>query len=208
MIAIVVNYTQTQKTVLIFNKKPSVNLTQPSTPILHNNSSTEPKFEGNMYHPNTSSSQCSSLSNDQPNAITPSIWFVNLYIFKPIENTSLSSKLELLFLLDSGASICVSNLPTFTFSADHYLKCSKISPQKDEFKTLTVANKIEVPMFYNVTLTLHTSIHVSTRTLIIHLVVTNIKYNFLGTPFFWKNMLKLLILKICLLPLTLLMNLV
>ena len=111
--------------------KPSGNLTQPSTPILHNNSSTEPNFEINMYHPNTSSSQYSSLSNEHANAITSSTWFVNLYICKPIEDTSLPSKLEPLFLLDNGASVCVLTLPTFMFLSDHFLKCSKISPHED-----------------------------------------------------------------------------
>ena len=96
-----------------------------------------------MYHPTTSSSQHSSLSNEHADAITPSTWFVNFYILKPIEDTSLPSKLELLFLIDSGASICVLNLPTL-------LKCSKIFPHKNEFKTLIVANTTEVPIFYNV----------------------------------------------------------
>ena len=139
-----------------------------------------------MYHPTTSSSQYFSLSTEHANAITPSTWFVNLYIFKPTEDTSLPSKSELLFLLDSGAFICVLNLPTFTILADHFLKCSKNSPHKDEFKTLTVAKKTEVPILYNVILILRTSIHGSTRTLVIPFVVANIKYNILGTLFFEK----------------------
>ena len=168
-----------------FQHKPSVNLTHPSTPILYNTPSTEPKFEINMCHP-TTSLQYSSLSNEHANALTPSTWFVNLYIFKPIEDTSLPSKLEVLFLLDSGASICVLNFSTFTILADPFLKCSQFSPHQDEFKTLTVAKKTEVPMLYNVILTLHTSIHGSTRTLINPFAVANIKYNILGTPFFEK----------------------
>ena len=139
-----------------------------------------------MYHTTTSASQYSSLSTEHANANTPSTWFVNLYIFKPSEDTSLPSKLEILFLLESGASICVLNLPTFTNLADHFLKCSKHSPHKDEFNTLTVANKTEVPILYNVIFTLHTSIHGSTRTLVIPFAVANIKYNILGTPFFEK----------------------
>ena len=50
-----------------------------------------------MNQPTTSASQNSSLSTEHANAITPSTWFVNLYIFKPNEDTSLPSKLELLF---------------------------------------------------------------------------------------------------------------
>ena len=84
-----------------------------------------------MYHPNTSScSQSSTLSNNHANAITPSTWSVNLYYFKPPEETSLPSKLENLFLPDRGASICVLNLLTFAILADHFLKCSKITPKK------------------------------------------------------------------------------
>ena len=155
-----------------------------------------------MYQPTTSAPQYSSLSTKHANAITPSTWFVNLYIFKPSEDTSLPSKLELLFSLDSGASICVLN---FTILADHFLKCSKHSPHKDEFKTLNVANKTEVPILYNVILTLHTSTHRSTRPFVIPFAVANIKYNILGILFL-KSTFKPVILKICLLHLTLLMN--
>ena len=139
-----------------------------------------------MYHPNISSPQSSSTSSEHANAITPSTWFVNLYIFKPSEDTSIPSKLELLFLLDSGASICVLNLPTFTILAEHFLKCSTHSPHQNDYKTLTVANKSEVPILHNIILTLHTSLNGNTRTLVIPFAVANIKYNILGTPFFEK----------------------
>ena len=139
-----------------------------------------------MYHPNSPLSQSSSTSTEHANAITPSTWFVNLYIFKPSEDTSIPSKRELLFLLDSGASICVLNLPTFTILADHFLKCSKHSPHQNEYKTLTVANKSEVPILHNLILTLHTSFHGNTRTLVIPFTIANIKNNILGTPFFEK----------------------
>ena len=72
-----------------------------------------------MYHPITSS--CSQRSNTQANAIISSAWFVNLYSFKPSADTSLPTILERLFLLNSGASLCVLNL----FFADQFLKCSK-----------------------------------------------------------------------------------
>ena len=139
-----------------------------------------------MYHPNPPFPQSSSTSTEHANALTPSTWFVNLFLFKPKEDTSIPSKLELLFLLDSGASICVLNLPTFTILADHFLKCSKHSPSQNEYKTLTVANKSEVPILHNLILTLHTSLQGNTRTLVIPFAVANIKYNILGTPFFEK----------------------
>ena len=91
-----------------------------------------------------------------------------------------------MFLLDSGTSICVLNLPTFTILADHFLICSKHSPHQNEYKTLTIANKSEVPILHNLILTLHTSLHGNTRTLVIPFAVANIKYNILGTPFFEK----------------------
>ena len=100
-----------------------------------------------MYHPNISScSQSSTLSNHHANAITLSTWFVNLYIFKPPENTSFPSKLDILFLPDNGASICVLNLLTFTILADHILKCSKSTPNNidNALKTLTVTNKAAI----------------------------------------------------------------
>ena len=140
-----------------------------------------------MCHPNPPLSQSSSTSTEHANAITPSTWFVNLYIFKPSGDSSIPSELELFFLLDSGASICVLNLPSFTISADHSLKCSKHSPHQNEYKTLTVANKSEVPLLHNLILTLHTSLHGNTRTLVIPFAVANIKYNVLGTPFFEKH---------------------
>ena len=166
--------------------KPSINLTHPSTPPPQTNSQTESIFEINMYHPKISSPQSSFTSTEHANAITPSTWFVNLYIFKPSEDTSIPSKLELLFLLDSGASICVLNLPTFTILAEHFLKCSTHSPHQNEYKTLTVANKSDVPILHNIILTLHTSLNGNTRTLVIPFAVANIKYNILGTPFFEK----------------------
>ena len=166
--------------------KPSLNLTHPSTPPIQSNSPSQTHFEINMYHLNPSFPQSSSTSTEHANALTPSTWFVNLFLFKPNEDTSIPSKLELLFLLDSGASICVLNLPTFTILADHLLKCSKHSPPQNEYKTLTVANKSEVPILHNLMLTLHTSLQGNTRTLVIPFAVANIKYNILGTPFFEK----------------------
>ena len=70
-------------------------------------------------------------------AITLSIWFVNLYNFKHPQDTSLHSKLEILIFLDSGDYICVSNLPTCTILADHLLNCSKCTPAYKDFYFLS-----------------------------------------------------------------------
>ena len=95
--------------------KTTVNLTQQPTPLIHKSSSTEPKYELNMYHPNLfSCSQYFTFSNKHANAITPSALFVIFYIFKPPEDTSLPSKVELLFLLDSSSLICTLNLINFS----------------------------------------------------------------------------------------------
>ena len=48
------------------------------------------------------------------------------------------------------------------------------------------ANKSEVPILHNLILTLLTSLHGNTRTLVIPFAVANNKYNILGSPFFEK----------------------
>ena len=63
--------------------------------------------------------------------------------------------------------ICEFFLSTFTNLVDHFLKYSKSTPENNDFKTLTVAFKAEVPVSFNMILTLHTSIQGSTRTLVI-----------------------------------------
>ena len=62
----------------------------------------------------------------------------------------------------------------------------KTFPTSKRIQNLTVANKSEVPILHNLILTLHTSLHGNTRTLVIPFAVANIKYNILGTPFFEK----------------------
>ena len=85
-------------------------------------------------------------------------------------------------MVDGGASIRILNLPLFPILADHFLKCSKFTPNNIDRKILTVANKVEFPHLFNLFLTLHTSIHGCTCTLVVP--VANINYNILGTPFF------------------------
>ena len=56
-------------------------------------------FELNMYHP-----------TETANAITPISWFYQLYVHTPHQKLdACSSRLEILFLLDTGASISVLN---------------------------------------------------------------------------------------------------
>ena len=84
----------------------------------------------------------------------------------------------------------VLNLHNFTILPEHFLKCSKSTPTKSEFKTSRVSNKSENPNLVNVILILHTSIHGSTRTLVIPLTVANIKCNIL-VKFVLKNVKRL-----------------
>ena len=53
--AIEVALTLIQKKYSKYQYKHTVNLTQQPTPAIHQSSSTELRFEINMYHPNTSS---------------------------------------------------------------------------------------------------------------------------------------------------------
>ena len=70
-------------------------------------------------------------------------------------------------LLDSGASLCGLNLPTFRILADHFPKCSKSTSPNIDFKTLTVANKDEVPIQFNDILSIQTPVHGSTDNVVI-----------------------------------------
>ena len=54
-------------------------------------------------------------------------------------------------------------------------------------KTVTVANQAEVPILHYVTISLNTTIEGDSRQFTIPFAVADIKYNFLGTPFFEMN---------------------
>ena len=97
------------------------------------------KFEVHMYHPTA-----------MANAVTTTSWFYTLYVHTPSSITQKDnpSRLEIAFLLDSGASISVLNYPTyialtklFDIRPNH---TSDTRLQKTS-KTLTVANQTEVP---------------------------------------------------------------
>ena len=73
--------------------------------------------------------------------------FFPLYIhaFERKDNI-LPSKLEILFLLDTGASISVLNLPTFHVIAKQLNLNVPKDIENKRAKTLTVANQTEVPI--------------------------------------------------------------
>ena len=73
------------------------------------------------------------------------------------------SKLEIIFLLDTGASISVLNLPTIHVIAKQLnLIVPKIIENK-RAKTLTVSNQTEVPILHYVSMTCFTSYRLSTK---------------------------------------------
>ena len=100
------------------------------------------KFEVHMYHPTA-----------MANAVIPTSWFYTLYVHTPssITQRDNSSRLELAFLLDSGASISVLNYPTYiTLTKRLDIRpnyTSDVGPTQNS-KTLTVANQTEVPILH------------------------------------------------------------
>ena len=99
----------------------------------------------------------------------------------------LPSKLEILFLLDTGASISILNLPTFHV----IVKQLNLNVPKDientRAKTLTVTNQTEVPIVHYVSKTCFTEVKHQNRSFNIKFAVANMKYNVLGAFFFKKN---------------------
>ena len=139
------------------------------------------KFEVHMYHPAA-----------MANAVTPTSWFYTLYVHTPSSITQRDnpSRLEIAFLLDSGASNSVLNYPTYTtltklldIRPNH---TSDIGPHNTS-KTLTVANQTEVPLLHYANIILNTTIDDNFRYFSVPFAVADIKYSILGTPFFEDN---------------------
>ena len=139
------------------------------------------KFEVHMYH-----------TTAMANAVTSTSWFNALYVHTPssIVQRDNQSRLEIAFLLDSGASITVLNYSTYItltklldIRPNH---TSDIKPQHTS-KTLTVANQTEVPILHYANIILKTTIDDNSRSFSVPFTVSHIKYNMLGTPFFEDN---------------------
>ena len=117
------------------NTRTKLNTIQPQT-------QNEPiNFEIHMYHP-----------TEMANAVTPTSWFYSLYTHTPSNQNQRDypSRLEISFLLDSGASISVLNYPTYVTIAK--LLNIKHNNIHNPSKTLTVANQTEVPILHYVTI--------------------------------------------------------
>ena len=133
-------------------------------------------FEVHMYHPAA-----------MANAVTPTRWFYILYVHTPssIVQRYNPSRLEIAFLLDSGASISVLKYPTYItltklldIRPNH---TSDVGPTRNS-KTLTVANQTEVPILHYANIILNTTIDENSRYISVPFAVADIKYNILGTP--------------------------
>ena len=134
-----------------------------------------------MYHP-----------TEMANAVTPINWFYTLFVHSPssLIRRDNPSRLEIAFLLDSGASISVLNYPTYiALTKLLYIRPnlgSDVGPNHAS-KTLTVANQTEVPILHYANIILNTTIEDSSRYFTVSFAVADIKYNILGTPFFEDN---------------------
>ena len=122
------------------------------------------------------------------NTITPYSWFYPLYVHaSERKDNILPSKFEILFLLDTGASVSVLNLPTIHVVAKQLNLNVPKSNENGRAKTLTVANQTEVPVIQYISMTCFTEVNHQNRSFNIEFAVASIKYNILGTPFFKKN---------------------
>ena len=103
-------------------------------------------------------------NNEIANAITPYSWFYSLYVHASEgKDNILPSKLEILFLLDTGASISVLNSPTFhVIEKQLNLNVPKHIENK-RAKTLTVANQTEIPIIHYVSMTCVTEVNHQNR---------------------------------------------
>ena len=157
------------------NTRNKINTIQPQDPC-------EPiKFEVHVFHPKA-----------MANAVTPTSWFYTIYVHTPSSMVQKDnpSRLEIAFLLDSGASIFVLNYPTYItltklldIRTNH---TSDLQPHHSS-KTLTVANQTEVPILQYANIILNTTIDDNSRSFSVPFAVADIKYNIRGTPFFEDN---------------------
>ena len=119
--------------------------------------------------------------------ITPYSWFYPQYVHtSETKDNVLPSKLEILFLLDTGASISVLNLPTFHVISKQLNLNIPTNIENKRAKTLTNANQTEVPIIHYISMTCFTEVNHQSRSFNIDFAVANIEYNILGT-FFLKR---------------------
>ena len=122
------------------------------------------------------------------NTITSYSWFYPLYVHtSETKDNLLPSKVENLFLLDTGSSISVLNLPTFHAVSKQLNLNGPKNIENKRTRTLTVANQTEVPIIHYTSMTCFTEVNHQNRSFSIDFAVANNKYNILGTPFFKRH---------------------
>ena len=96
-----------------------------------------------MYHP-----------TEMANAVTPTSWFNSFNTYTPTNQVQQDypSRLEISFLLDSGASISVLNYPNYVTITKVLTIQHNNTPTPS--KTLTAANQTEVLILHYVTILL------------------------------------------------------
>ena len=160
-----------------YSRSRSHTNTQNKVIIIQPQSPTDPiNFEIHMYH-----------LTEMATASTPTSWFYSLYtqVLPNQTQRAYRARLEISFLLDSGASISGLNYPTYV-TIEKLLNSKQNNPQNAS-KTLTVVNQSEVPLLHYVTLTLNTTIEDDSRQFTIPFCSSRHKIHILGTPFFEEN---------------------
>ena len=108
-----------------------------------------------MYHPTA-----------MENAVTPKSWFYTQNVHTPssIIQRDNPSRLEIAFLLDSGASISVLNYPTYiTLTKLLDIRPNHTSDIGPHHTSKTVANRTEVPILRYANIILNTTIANNSR---------------------------------------------
>ena len=125
------------------------------------------------------------FTTEEKSAITPLCWFYILYIrFQNETNWNLPSRVEIVFLLDSGEIILVLNIPPCMMITQMFNVWSH--DQHDTSKTMTIANQSEVSFKLSISATCFSSIETKWRYFMIPFAATDVKYFILGAPFVEK----------------------
>ena len=132
-------------------------------------------------------------TTEMRNGITPKSCLYTLYIHSAQNETdsNLPSRLELAFLLDSGASISRLDIPAYRFITQMFNVCNQ--DQDDTPKTLTIANHSEIPFEHQFSVTCFSSIETKSKYFMIPFALVDTKENAFGTQFFEKYKRKIII---------------
>ena len=114
---------------------------------------------------------------------TSLLYFIYLHTLERHKKHGYPLRLEISFLLDSGAFLCERKYPTHNTIAKRLnITCDNVTSQISE--TSTVANQTEVPLSHCVTLNLNTTTEDNSHQHLILFAIADTKNNILGTAFF------------------------